>query len=573
MKTILAADCGSTTTTAVLIEKGENGYHLQGAGQAPSTYGLPWEDITLGVRQAVRHIEKLVERTLLAPSGWPITPQNAAGHGVDAFIVVTSAGEPLQLLIAGLMQEISLASAQSAVTTTYARPAAILSLDTQTEAHQTPESQIQAVHESVPELILLVGGTEGGATRPIIEIAQVLSMALQIWPHQEKPGILYAGNSQLRPEIADILGPITALNSVSNLRPTLDIEDLTETRQALEKYYLERKMSQISGFDKLKNWTKYPIVPAGQSFEKLITYLGQRNQLNVIGVNIGSRSTMASMRAGRQQRSIIRSDAGIGHSLELFLKLVPLEKIQRWVPFELTTPELYNHLLNKTLRPTTIPDSYQALFIEHAVARELLRLVVSQTQRETPDIQWHLIIGAGRTLTGTPQAALAALTMIDGVEPWGVASLALDQSGVVNMLGAIAAVEPLAAATVAAQDAFLNLGTVVAPTGHGTPGKAALTVKVEPADEETVETEIMYGSLALIPLPAGQKASLEIRPTRHFDIGLGQPGRGAVAQVEGGVMGIIIDARGRPLKLPQKPAQRIDQLQQWLTALNIKYQA
>jgi hypothetical protein len=168
------------------------------------------------------------------------------------------------------------------------------------------------------------------------------------------------------------------------------------------------------------------------------------------------------------------------------------------------------------------------------------------------------------------------MILLDGVEPWGVTSLALDISGTTSMLGSIAAVQPVAAVEIGARDTFLNLGTVIAPMGHGTPGKAALRVKLRAdasssTEFEPVEIEVPYGSIEVMELPSGQKATLEIRPTRHFDIGLGQPGRGAVTKVEGGVLGVIIDARGRPLRLPQDETVRQDWLEQWMSKLDAGY--
>ncbi len=572
MKSILAVDCGSTTTTAALIENTGDEYRLKAAGQAPSTYGPPWKDITVGVQEAGHHIEKVTGRTLLAPGGWPFIPQNAAGQGVDAFVVVVSAGLPVRVLVAGLTQDITLASARRVVANTYAQITNVMSLDARDgNRQQTPEARIRAIQAESPEVILLVGGVDGGTEAPIIEMAQELSMALQIWQDGEKPSVLFAGNVDIRPRIADILGSITALKSIDNVRPTVDIEDLTAARTELENLYLQQKMSRLPGFDKLGNWSKHPVGPANKSFEKLIAYLGRHNNWNVIGVNIGSRSTVVSTQTQERLVSTVRSDAGVGHSLASLLKLVPIEQFHRWLPFELSPEELYNHLLNKSLYPASIPAGSQDLMIEYAIAREALRLAVGQTHIGARATQWNLIIGSGRPLTGTPHAAHAAMTLIDGIEPWGVTSLALDKSGVVNMLGSIAAIEPMAAVNVAAQDAFLNLGTVVAPAGHGPPGKPALNIKLDRPDDESVEKEILYGSIEIIDLPPGKKATLEIRPARHFDVGLGQPGRGAVAEVEGGTLGIIIDARGRPLRLPKNDTQRQEQLQQWLMALNKSY--
>ena len=572
MKSILAVNCGSSTTTAALIEQIDREHRLQATGQAPSTYQPPWEDVTWGVQEAIRHIEKEVGRTILSSSGWPITPQHGQ-QGVDAFVAVSSAGPPLQVVVAGLIQEISLTSAKRAASTTYTRLKNVISLGAdETTRHNSPEAWIQAIQADEPDVILLVGGTDDGAELPVIEMAQVISMAVHALQHSGKPHILYAGNAKLRPQMADILGPITALNSVNNVRPTLDIEDVSAVRAELEKL-AHQKMLQLPGFENLNGWSKHPITLAGNSFEKLIAYLGQSNALNVIGVDVGSQTTVAATHTQTSQAITIRGDAGMGYSLGTLLKAVPLEHIHRWLPFEITPAELYNRLLNKSLYPTTIPNDSDDLLIEHAVVREAVRLVASQNQPDKTAIQWNLIVGAGRSLTGAPYFGQAVLILLDSLEPWGATSLVLDQNGIVNMLGAIAAVEPAAAVSVANEDAFLNLGTVIAPLGHAQPGSPALKLKITYHEEEIVEQEIPYGSIQLIPLAAGQKATVEIRPARHFDIGLGQPGRSAVTEIEGGVLGIIIDARGRPLRLPQNDALRQEQLQQWLQALNVTYAA
>jgi hypothetical protein len=286
-----------------------------------------------------------------------------------------------------------------------------------------------------------------------------------------------------------------------------------------------------------------------------------------------------SAQAGDYQNSIVRSDAGVGHSLASLLKAVPPEKFQRWLPFEMAPEDLYNRLLNKSLHPTSVPETQEDLLLAHAVARELLRLVMEQVREgwslppvgSMGQVQWNLIVGGGQSLTRAPQPGYAALVLLDGLEPWGVTSLALDVAGLATMLGAIATIQPMAAVEIAARDAFLNLGTVIAPMGHGTPGKSALKLKVNYADDHYVETEVAYGSMQVIALPPGEKATLEIRPGRHFDIGLGQPGRGALAEVEGGILGIIVDARGRPLRLLKDETRRQAQIGQWLGELGVTH--
>jgi hypothetical protein len=586
INSILAIDCGNANTTVTLIEQVNGKYRLVATGQAPSTYAPPWQDVTIGMIEAVREIERGASRTLFNSGGWPFIPQNTNRQGIDAVVIVSSAGLPLPVILAGLMKNITLASARRAAATTYARIAAELSLDTDLhgsnglpgQGRLSPEAQMQLIQQVQPEAIILVGGVDGGAKQPVIDLARVIGMALRMPTLAEKPTILYAGNSDTRADVAEILGPLAPLRAVPNVRPALQVENVAAVQVELENLYTQRKMTQLPGFQKLNSWSPYPILPVHKSFEKVITYLGRHNNLNVIGANVGSGAAVISVQAGDYQKSAVRSDAGVGHSLAALLKIVSLEKFQRWLPFEITLAELHNRLLNKTLHPTSLPETEEDLLIEQAVAREILRLVMEQIRDgwslesgRLTQTHWNLIVGSGLTLTRAPQPGYAVLALLDGLEPWGVTSLALDSAGLANVLGALAAIQPMAAVEVAAYDAFLNLGTVIAPRGHGTPGRPALKFKVNYANGEQSEMTVAYGSMQVIALPPGEKATLEIRPARHLDIGLGQPGRGALAEVEGGILGIIVDARGRPLRLPKDEVRRQEQIRQWLDQLGVTH--
>ena len=63
-----------------------------------------------------------------------------------------------------------------------------------------------------------------------------------------------------------------------------------------------------------------------------------------------------------------------------------------------------------------------------------------------------------------------------------------------------------------------------------------------------------------------EAATLRLQPLHRFDVGMG-PGRGGSLKVVGGSMGIVIDARGRPLNLNVDPVQRREQMKKWLWIL------
>jgi len=104
----------------------------------------------------------------------------------------------------------------------------------------------------------------------------------------------------------------------------------------------------------------------------------------------------------------------------------------------------------------------------------------------------------------------------------------------------------------------------VAPVGTAREGETALTFRLNYEDERTLEVEVAYGSLEIIPLPAGRTATLELRPSRRFDIGLGTKGLAGTTKVEGGIIGIIVDARGRPLPIAEDAAEQQARMQRWL---------
>ncbi len=574
LNTILAIDCGSATTTAALIELSGGHFRLTATGQAPSSYQPPWQDITIGMLAAARQIELVTGRTFFNANGWPMMRHSPNQSGLDVVIIVASAAPPLPVMLVGLMKNISLTSARRAAATTYTRLTGELALDLE-RGPQRPEAQLQIIQAGPPEVIILVGGTDNSPPQPVVNLARLVAMAIRALPQTEKPTILYAGNNAARPQIAEMLGPIASLRAVDNVRPTLELENLAAIETELQSLYAQRKMALLPGFQKLGNWSPQPVLPASQSFARVIAYIGQHNHLNVLGVNVGSGATVVSTQTRAYSLTAVRSDAGVGHGLAALLKNTSLEKFQRWLPFALAPTELHNHLLNKCLYPTSLPETEEDRLIEQAVACEAIRLaaepITGNQATEAKETHWNLIIGAGQTLTRAPQPAQAMLVLLNALEPRGVISVALDAAGVANLLGAIAAVQPVAAVEVGARDAFLNLGTVIAPGGHGRPGKPALKLKITPDNGPPQELEVAYGTLQIIPLPPGQRAKLEIRPGRHFDIGLGQPGRGAITEVEGGILGIVVDARGRPLRLPKDESARQAQLKEWHAQLGIVY--
>ncbi|MDH7571774.1 MAG: glutamate mutase L, partial [Armatimonadota bacterium] len=110
---IIATDCGSTTTKAILVEKQGGEYRLVARGEAPTTVEAPFDDVTVGVRNAVAELEDLTGRRFLAEEGL-LMPARDAQAGVDLYLSTSSAGGGLQMMVAGVVRSMSAESAQRA---------------------------------------------------------------------------------------------------------------------------------------------------------------------------------------------------------------------------------------------------------------------------------------------------------------------------------------------------------------------------------------------------------------------------------------------------------------------------
>ena len=90
IRSVLATDCGSTTTKAILIERVGDGWRQTYRGEAPTTVETPFEDVTRGVLNAAMEVAELSGRTLVDGDG--IKTPEVDGEGVDLYISTSSAG-------------------------------------------------------------------------------------------------------------------------------------------------------------------------------------------------------------------------------------------------------------------------------------------------------------------------------------------------------------------------------------------------------------------------------------------------------------------------------------------------
>jgi uncharacterized protein (TIGR01319 family) len=571
IESMLVVDCGSTTTRAVLVDLVDGRYRFVARGEAASTISCAERDLMVGVRSAIRQVEEVTGRSFLNPNGQLITPEQTGGAGVDMLLAVSNAGEPLRVIVAGLSDQISVASARHAIDATYALVEHVVSPAVEGNQARTAEETLSLIQTTEPDVIVLTGGTDGGPTQAVADLTELVSLGCALIQGPARPQILYAGNSDFRTQVADIVGDTAQLLVLDNVRPTLDRENLEPLSGELSNFYQERKLLVLPGFETLKSWSTAPVMTSSRAFGYVVKYLAQMwgPGHGVLGCDLGGSVTTLASVVDQKFSLIIRSDLGMSYNIANVLAQTGLANIVRWLPFELSDESARDRILTKQLHPTSIPSTPEDLYLEQAVAREALRLTLDEAGRRwraTGDgdrPQFEAIVGSGGLFTHTQQHGQVILALLDAIQPIGVATLWLDETSLGVPVGAIAAVNPLAAAHVMEGDAFINLGTVVCPVGEAKPGEIILRLTITYSDRRVLDVEIGWGSLEVIPLPLGEQASLELRPLKGFNLGAGPGKKRVIKRLVGGMMGLIVDARGRPIVLPADPAQRLEKVKRW----------
>jgi hypothetical protein len=279
----------------------------------------------------------------------------------------------------------------------------------------------------------------------------------------------------------------------------------------------------------------------------------------------------------------------MSYSVSNVLAEAGIDGILRWLPFEIEEQDLRNRLKNKMIRPTTIPQTIEDLLIEHAVAREALRLAFEQhgafatelkgvaQERTIADVfdqsasgkslirlmDLDHIIGSGGILAHAPRRAQAMAIMLDAYQPQGVTALAVDSVFMMPHLGVLAGVHEKAALDVFYNDCLVKLGTCVAPVGLALEGEPCLGYEIK-TERGTESGTLVFGDVLLIPCEG--KAAAVLKPAKNFDVGAGA-GKTVVCEVAGGTVGLVLDGRGRPLNLPSEHALRRRALNKWHKAL------
>lgn len=577
---ILAVDIGSTTTKTILFEKTSGGWVLLGKTMAPTTVEAPHNDVMIGLKSAIGKLEKRTGVTVL--HGSRLIKPSGAGEGVDLVLVTSSAGGGLQMVVTGLMKEITAESAHRAALGAGAVVSDVISLD---DTRSVVE-RVDRLKRLRPDMILVTGGTDGGNISEVAAMAEMVAMANPEprFGKDFKIPVVFAGNVDARSYVADVFKDVMDVTYTDNVRPVLEEEVLDPARREIHRLFLEHVMMHAPGYKTVLSWAEGNVKPTPMAVGNILSYFSRMRNQDVLGVDVGGATTdVFSVIDGKLYRTV-SANLGMSYSMGNVLAEASPEAVLRWLPFDADENLVRNWNFNKMIRPTTLPQTIEELVLEQAVSREALRLSLGhhrslirglkgiKKKRSVGDVfnqegtgetlvdllKIGAIVGSGGVLSYAPRRSQAAMILLDGFQPEGVTDLFVDSQFLLPHLGVLVDVDPEAAEEILLREALVPLGTAVCPVGPAVPpGTVIARVRL---GGETYD--VVSGDLRVVPVDPGRERYCEVVPSREFDAGAGKSNP-LSWQVLPGPTGLILDGRGRPLKLPDNDRDRRALVRRW----------
>jgi len=409
--------------------------------------------------------------------------------------------------------------------------------------------QAQRLVELRPDIVLFTGGMEGGDNA---WLAPMLDLLLAV-RGRLSPDIVYASNSQAVPLVVGLLGGDVLL--LPNAYPEPDAEQFAPARAAPAALVTARQTEACPPAAFIRHSleccgeTPVPASPGSQ----LLVHLG------------GAATLIASRRGGAVSRTT--SPFGLGKGLLAAAERLDTERLARLLGRPLDRVEWLDYCGNRSLAPT-YPPSAPELPLLRVVAGELLYLTLTDHLLSFPEerplltnTRWWEKLGPPAPLTVRPAQIVAGgewfscLTstpaqlitiLLSGLQPEGISEVyhvANDQSSVRQ--------SPTSAPAFPSSDGRL-LATLVCPFGLPASGRVALAVQSRPGQQPLL---VRSGEQVTLDLAKGTSQEVELQPAREVDLGAGA-GRPIRRTVQGGVLGLVIDCRGRPLLPPPVHSSR-----------------
>ena len=395
-----------------------------------------------------------------------------------------------------------------------------------TRDRRTFVERAELLRDARPDLVVVLAPQRGDA-KDLAELGEALRFGCA--DQRPLPHILVSADERVRARIAATC-------------PTFPIESLPDVRTLAGRDALVARLRAV------RRRAQGDVVLRDEALEAAARAMAANAKADVVLLDVtGGQTSIIHARPDGVVLGI-HERLGVGAAADLVVARAGLDRVRRWMPRAVEAPALLERVFNRARWPDAIPASVLALSLEMALAREAIAHTLADAEQAGVSLEgaWAapLVVLTGR-LAELPRAAQSLLVAIDAFGPTAPTLVARAAGDALVAAGALAARGRVAAMPAAADP--------IAIVSAMWPRRSA-TVRVKDENGLT-EERIVKGSFVRIPT----KGAVEI-------VMRGTTIRPSADHLE---LGVVIDARGRPLGLPPRDAERIPTLARWNSALDV----
>ncbi len=564
---ILAVDFGSVNTRVLLFDVVDGEYALVAQRQGKTSIDAPSDDVQVGLTKILRELSSATDRRFLDEDGELIKPEQSERIGIDHCITTASAGQPIKVLLIGLLPDKGIESARRAIVPFYTDVVAEIHL----EDGLSDMARLNRIVDSRPDLIFISGGTDGGARAAMGNMLELARQAIAAIQPGNRPTVLYAGNKDLAASARETLGQLVEVMTAPNIRPTPHREAIEPTQVVLSRFYNEFRRRAGSSYQNIAAVSDTGILPSARGFEMMTAFFARMLDTGVLSVDIGGAKSTISIALGEGRRSALRTDIGMAQSAANTLELAGEEAIKAWLPFHPRKGELAGYAVKKGLRSVNMPLDMRERYIEFALLRACIQLLLDDANRSgdendsrTPLARLGLIVAGGATMAGSGQGALDMMLLSDALPIRGVTQVMSDRHGALPALGALAPTNPSAVVQLLQSGVVEHVGSLIKATGTAALGKVAMKISIDMPSGEIIGREILVGDVWHLPVPAGSSADISLQMGRGIRV---DDKRRMRLRLRGGRGGILFDARLSAMSAAESITERAVNMLRWFAAV------
>jgi hypothetical protein len=557
------------TTKLFLFDVVDGKFHLLATSDADTTIKPPYNDIREGFFKAIDNLQQISGRILIDDDMNLIVPSQTDGSGVDQIAFTYGFLDQVSIISAGLLEGVSISSLSNLINSTHLKHSDQISLNDSRKIDEILSSVIN--HR--PDIILLSGGTENGANKSVLRMMEIIIFCLKHLPKERIPQLVYAGNSAIAAKIQETMSAIAKISTTENIRPTLADENLTPAMTLINELSSQIMVKKVPGFEYIFSFTRSVPLPYNQAngiMTKFLNKLSNEKNGNILVIDLSKEIIlMAGTINGNLHQNAVENP--LFNNPDHFIPETNIREISKWLPINKDKEEINDYVWSKSIRPNIIPNDKDELFIEISIIKNLIRnnYHLFKNKFSISSDNWNQIVINGDLLSNFDNPNDIALILLDTIQPKGITNLFLDQHGILPVLGSIASDNPILPIQILEGSSICLLAKVFSIQSKAKIGTPILKIRIEFKDGTYLEEQIVKGTIVKLPVSAGQIVKLFIEPLSNIDLDQFGNNFDKGLTIQGGLCGLIIDARGRPIQLQKNNSERFDQFQKWYRSMDI----